>query len=292
MTDFTQHLAALGPIAIALGAAFEGQTAVIAGGVIARQQILSPAVVVLAAALGSGIVDYMLFVLGRSFRHTRWVKKVSAKPAFDRALGLIERHPTGFILSFRFLFGLRAAGPVAVGVSTVSTRKFAILNAVAAGIWAGAFVALGYPICPGVTMTQLVASVRAGIAWVASQADALGLDGRRLLVTGHSAGGHLTAMAATGPGPDLVGAVALSGLYDLEPIRLTYLNAALRMDVAEARALSPIHLPRPRGGRVILAVGSAESEEYHRHQDTLAADRKSTRLNSSHVSESRMPSSA
>src|SRR5689334_16985444 len=103
MTDFAQHLAALGPIAIALGAAFEGQTAVIAGGVLARQQILSPVVVILAAALGSGIVDYLLFVLGRSFRHTSWVQKVSAKPAFDKALGLIERYPTGFILSFRFL---------------------------------------------------------------------------------------------------------------------------------------------------------------------------------------------
>lgn len=136
-----------------------------------------------------------------------------------------------------------------------------------------AFVAIGYPLCPGVTMTQLVASVRAGIAWVADQADHLGLDGRRILVTGHSAGGHLTAMAATGPGPDLVGAVALSGLYDLEAIRLTYLNASLRMSPEEAKALSPIHLPKPeaRAGRVILTVGSAESEEYHRHQDSLAA---------------------
>jgi arylformamidase len=78
-------------------------------------------------------------------------------------------------------------------------------------------------------------------------------------------------MAVTGPGPDLAGGLALSGLYDLEPIRLCYLNAALRMTEAEARALSPIHLPRPRGGRVILAVGGAESEEYHRHQDELAA---------------------
>jgi len=154
MTDFAQHLAALGPIAIALGAAFEGQTAVIAGGVLARQQILSPVVVILAAALGSGIVDYLLFVLGRSFRHTSWVQKVSAKPAFDKALSLIERYPTGFILSFRFLFGLRAAGPVAVGVSSVSTQKFAILNAIAAGIWAGAFVALGYAFGP-VVMTVL-----------------------------------------------------------------------------------------------------------------------------------------
>jgi membrane protein DedA with SNARE-associated domain len=107
-------------------------------------------VVVLAAALGSGIVDYLLFVLGRSFRHTRWVKKVAAKPAFDKALVLIERYPAGFILSFRFLYGLRAAGPVAVGVSAVSTRKFAVLNAIAAGIWAGAFVALGYAFGPAV----------------------------------------------------------------------------------------------------------------------------------------------
>ncbi|MBM3548679.1 MAG: alpha/beta hydrolase [Alphaproteobacteria bacterium] len=134
-----------------------------------------------------------------------------------------------------------------------------------------AVVSLGYPLCPQVTMTELVASVRAGVAWVAAQADHLGLDGRRIAVSGHSAGGHLTAMAVTGPGPDLVGGLALSGLYDLEPIRLTYLNTALRMDAAEARALSPIHLPRPRGGKVILAVGSGESEEYHRQQDALAA---------------------
>lgn len=150
MTELAQHLAALGPLAIALGAAFEGQTAVIAGGVIAREQILSPAVVVIAAALGSGIVDYLLFVLGRSFRHTRWVRKAAAKPAFDKALLLIERYPAGFILSFRFLYGLRAAGPVAVGVSGVSTRKFAILNAIAASVWAGAFVALGYAFGPAV----------------------------------------------------------------------------------------------------------------------------------------------
>lgn len=150
MTDLIQHLATLGPFAIGLGAAFEGQTAVIAGGVLARQQILSPAVVVMAAALGSGIVDYLLFVLGRSFRHTSWVKKVAAKPAFERALVLIERYPAGFILTFRFLYGLRAAGPVAVGVSSVSTRKFALLNALAAGLWAGAFVALGYAFGPAV----------------------------------------------------------------------------------------------------------------------------------------------
>lgn len=172
MTDILQHVAAFGPFAIAVGAAVEGQTAVVAGGVMAREHILSPAVVVLAAALGSGIIDYLLFVLGRSFRHTAWVRKTAAKPAFGKALALIERHPSGFILSFRFLYGLRAAGPVAVGVSSVSTRRFAILNAIAAGVWAGAFVALGYAFGPAV-MAVLdrifahAAPVAAGVAVVA-----------------------------------------------------------------------------------------------------------------------------
>ncbi len=175
MTDLAQHLAAFGPFAIALGAAVEGQTAVIAGGVMARQEILSPAVVVLAAALGSGIVDYLLFVLGRSFRHTRWVKKAAAKPAFDKALVLIERYPTGFILSFRFIYGLRAAGPLAVGVSSVSTRKFAILNAVAAGLWAGVFVALGYAFGPAVM--ALLHGMFANAAPIAAAGAALAVIG-------------------------------------------------------------------------------------------------------------------
>jgi membrane protein DedA with SNARE-associated domain len=172
MTDWTQHLTAFGPVAIAFGAAIEGQTSVVAGGVMAREQVLSPLVVVVAAALGSGIIDYLLFAMGRRFRHTRWVRKTAAKPAFGRALALIERYPSGFILSFRFIYGLRAAGPVAVGVSAISTRKFAILNAIGAAIWAGAFVALGYAFGP-VVMAVLerafahAAPVAAGMAVVA-----------------------------------------------------------------------------------------------------------------------------
>ena len=60
MTDFTQHLATLGPIAIALGAAFEGQTAVIAGGVLARQQILSPVVVIGTISIRSSLQPWAL----------------------------------------------------------------------------------------------------------------------------------------------------------------------------------------------------------------------------------------
>ncbi|WP_293903833.1 DedA family protein [Phenylobacterium sp.] len=152
MDQLAHFLAALGPPAILAGAAFEGQTAVIAGGVLARQGMLSPFVAVAAAAMGSGVLDQVLFILGRSFRDSRFVQRVSAKVAFAKALNMIERHPTLFILSFRFLYGLRAAGPVAVGVTHISTTRFAVLNALGAVIWAAAFVGLGYAFGPAVML--------------------------------------------------------------------------------------------------------------------------------------------
>lgn len=150
MPDLHHYFAALGPFVILAGAAFEGQTAVIAGGVLARHGTISPTLAVMAAAFGSGVLDFGLFVLGRSFRETRVVRRVSSKPAFAKALGWIERFPVGFVLIFRFLYGLRAAGPVAVGVTQLSMGLFAVLNAIGALIWAGVFVALGYAFGPAV----------------------------------------------------------------------------------------------------------------------------------------------
>jgi membrane protein DedA with SNARE-associated domain len=177
MAHLEHLLSAFGPVVILLGAAFEGQTAVIAGGVLARQHLISPAMATVAAALGSGILDYCLFVLGRSFRQSRFVRRASTKPAFAKALGLIERFPSGFILSFRFLYGLRAAGPVAVGVTKIGAVQFAVLNAVGAAIWGGVFVGLGYAFGP--TVMSLLSGLVAHLAPVgiglAAAAAVLGL---------------------------------------------------------------------------------------------------------------------
>lgn len=143
-----QLIATYGPLAILLGAAFEGQTAVVIGGALAHHGVLSLMVVFAAGALGSGVLDHLLFVLGRSFRHTAFVQRFIARPGFTKTLGLIERYPNSFILSFRFIFGLRAAGPVAVGVSKVSHTRFAILNALGSLIWSGVFAGLGYVLGP------------------------------------------------------------------------------------------------------------------------------------------------
>jgi membrane protein DedA with SNARE-associated domain len=139
-----EFLRQYGPIGVFLGAAFEGQTAVIVGGLLARQHILAFWIVLSSAAAGSAIIDHLLFVAGRRFRSHRWVRRATEQAAFSRALGFIERFPISYILTFRFIFGLRLASPVAIGVSKVPTLRFAVLNIMGALIWAGAFSAVGF----------------------------------------------------------------------------------------------------------------------------------------------------
>jgi membrane protein DedA with SNARE-associated domain len=133
-----------GPIGVFLGAAFEGQSAVILGGLLARQHILDYWVVLGSATAGSGIVDHLLFVAGRRFREHRWVRRVTGQVAVARALRLIERFPNSYTLIFRFIFGLRLASPIAIGVSQAPTWRFTILNALGALIWAGTFSLAGF----------------------------------------------------------------------------------------------------------------------------------------------------
>ena len=139
-----EFLRQYGPIGIFLGAGFEGQTALIVGGLLARQHILNLWLVLACATAGSGIVDHLLFVAGRSFRWHRWVVRATQQVAFARALKFIERYPISYILAFRFIFGLRVASPIAIGVSKVPTWRFAVLNIGGAIIWATAFTMVGF----------------------------------------------------------------------------------------------------------------------------------------------------
>jgi membrane protein DedA with SNARE-associated domain len=141
MEEFLQQY---GPIGIFLGAGFEGQTALIVGGILARQHILQLWVVLTCATAGSGIVDHLLFVAGRQFRTHRWVVRATQQVAFARALTFIEKYPISYILAFRFIFGLRVASPIAIGVSQVPTWRFTLLNIAGAVIWAGAFTMAGF----------------------------------------------------------------------------------------------------------------------------------------------------
>jgi arylformamidase len=122
-----------------------------------------------------------------------------------------------------------------------------------AGPWLERGVAvalLGYDLAPTVRMDAIVAEVRAGLAWLYRQAPAHGCDPTRLHVAGHSAGGHLAAVtlmtdwAGFGLPENMIkGVCAISGVFDLEPIRRCYLNEVVGLDTDEAHRNSPLHQP-------------------------------------------------
>lgn len=106
-----------------------------------------------------------------------------------------------------------------------------------------AFAAIDYTLAPAARLEQIVDECRAAMRWLQARADALGIDAARIVVAGSSAGAHLAAMVAlpdARPAPVLPrAAVLVSGVYWLEPLVGTSINAALGLDAARARALSP-----------------------------------------------------
>ncbi len=137
-------VARYGLLAILGGAGIEGEAVVITGGILAHRGLLSLWGVAAAAAVGSCAVDQLWFLAGRYFRDYRWVRSVTAQPAFARALAILERHPTTFIFGFRFIYGLRTVSPIAIGASAIPAQRFIALNIVAAAIWGPLMACIGY----------------------------------------------------------------------------------------------------------------------------------------------------
>lgn len=139
---------------------------------------------------------------------------------------------------------------------------------------AGALVVLpDYDLCPVVTLEHIVLQTLRALAWVHRNASTHGGDPGRIVVAGHSAGGHLATMLLAcdwqAVAPDLPAdlvksALAISGIYDLEPLRRApFLSPDLGLTKALARRLSPISMPAPHGSLVTI-VGADESEEFLR----------------------------
>lgn len=138
---------------------------------------------------------------------------------------------------------------------------------------AGVSVAMiGYPLAPEATIDEIVADARGAMRWLAGHLEELGGRPERLLVSGWSSGGHLAVMASDAV--PAVGALAISGLYELEPLVGSYVNDKLHMDVDAARRNSPL-LALP-GGRlpVALFAGGAELSEMRRQTADYARARR------------------
>ncbi|MEL4178857.1 alpha/beta hydrolase [Roseateles sp. PN1] len=138
----------------------------------------------------------------------------------------------------------------------------------------GAMVVIpNYALCPEVSMDRIPLQLTQALAWVWRHAADFGGDPNRIVLLGHSAGGHLAAMlsccdwkavASDLPRHLIKGAMSVSGVHDLGPIRKTpFLQADLRLDAAAVRRLSPVHFPAPEAP-FCAVVGADESAEFKR----------------------------
>jgi arylformamidase len=131
---------------------------------------------------------------------------------------------------------------------------------------------VGYDLCPQVTIAEIIEQIRHACLFVWLR------TGQRMLVYGHSAGGHLAgAMVATDwqalypKAGDLVpAAYSISGVFDLTPLVGVTMNEELKLDVESARAASPLTWPAPKGQVFDAVVGSLESSEFLRQSRVIA----------------------
>lgn len=144
----------------------------------------------------------------------------------------------------------------------------------------GAAVAVvDYTLCPATTVAGITAEAREAVLLLWRLAPVLGIDRSRIVVTGHSAGGQIVGQLAATPwqayapeieGSPIAGGVAISGVFDLEPLIDTTINARLGLTPDTARAASPhFAVPGP-DTRLVLAVGGDESAEFHRQSRDFA----------------------
>jgi arylformamidase len=142
-----------------------------------------------------------------------------------------------------------------------------------------AFANIEYALCPAVTLAELSDQCRRAIAYLWRAAAKYGYDRRRIVVSGHSAGGHLTAMMQATDWPafekglpmDVVAAgLPISGIYDVEAIRLTPLNDAVGLKPEDVADQSPMFMKPTSVGESIVAFGGDEYDEFDRQASDIA----------------------
>lgn len=135
-----------------------------------------------------------------------------------------------------------------------------------------AFAALDYTLAPHASVAQMVGECRDALAWLHANAANLGIDARRMVVAGSSAGAHLAAMTAM-PQPRVAGVkacVLVSGIYTLEPLVGTSINAALGLTPESARQVSPALLPLQGFPPSVVCWGEVETAEFKRQSRDFA----------------------
>ena len=146
---------------------------------------------------------------------------------------------------------------------------------------AGVSVAvMNYTLCPEATVGEIVRQTRSAIFWLKENDSNYDVDATHLTISGHSAGGHLLAMALStdwqktyGMNQDVIaGACAISGIYDLRPLPYSYLQPKIQLSWADVEHLSPIrHIPDKAPALTVVAGGKETTEFIRQSRDFLSA---------------------
>lgn len=134
----------VGYIVLLLGSFVEGESVVLTAGFFAYKGYLSLPLIMLIAFLGSLCADQLLFFLGRIYGPGMLERKPALKEKAEKAFGMLHHYHVWFILGFRFVYGIRTVSPFVIGASGISIKRFAILNVIAAAIWATLSCYAGY----------------------------------------------------------------------------------------------------------------------------------------------------
>ena len=238
-------------------------------------------------------LDYDQAELDRQYDHLKWVpdaKEIMARygTLSDEVAGGRECHrdvaygpSPGQRLD---IFPTAGAGPAPVhlflhGGQWQRMSKEESAFPAAALTEAGAiFVAVNFDLIPNVSLDEIVRQNREAVAWMVEHAAEFGGDPRRIYVSGHSSGAHITAMLATTdwaefgfPTYPLRGITCISGTYDMDPLMKSFRGAYLKLDREGIERNSPIHRAQRVECPVIVSYGSLETDEFRRQGDSFAA---------------------
>ena len=139
-------------------------------------------------------------------------------------------------------------------------------------------VVVNYSLCPKVTIDEITRQTRAAVAWTLRDIGEHGGDASRVAVGGHSAGGHLTAMCLLArwaedyglPADPIKAALLVSGVYDIAPLRHSYLQPQIRLDDGIVERNSPLFQVRACRTPLLVTWGADESSEFARQSNEFA----------------------
>jgi arylformamidase len=138
-----------------------------------------------------------------------------------------------------------------------------------------------YDLCPTSTIPEITDQIQQAIIWLWRNAASLGVSRDHINISGHSAGGHLTAMMLATDWPvlgddipaDLIkSAIILTGIYELEPLRKTTINDAVGIDEWTAADYSPLYLSPTSSAPLLVSLGGAETSQFHQQSRNFVAE--------------------